>query len=275
MAAWEGEVRSNRMPRMPIFRSAPWSPRWLSLASLVFAVAGVAGGCVRRASEAEARAAGSGPVAAPAPAPTPASAAAQAADRNAELAAIAERERAAIARPPEPAAPAPDAEPTSGQIMSLPPADEAAAAAKRAEIERRAAALPVPEVGDLVPNMAPNDIVRENLRAVRAPGERRFEGPDQLIRRVRHAAANRDLQALSRYMTPRLAASTAENVSKHEERFWAHMARYVTAGSQGFKMETSPGQDKDMLQLIISVEPDIVLRPIVQRREDGWYFDRF
>ncbi len=266
--------------RKPRPRAVPWV--------VAFAAWTLATGCVRRSTEAEAggaaKAASAGPVAAPAAAPTVPP------DRNAELAAIAERERAAVARPAElqaeaaapAAAPAPTAvapaapsAPSGEAWMSLPPADEAAAAAKRAEIERRAAAMPVPEVGDLVPNMAPNDIVRENLRAVRAPGERRFEGPDQLIRRVRHAAANRDLKALSRYMTPRLAASTEATIGQHEERFWTHMARYVTAGSQGFKMETSPGPDKDSLQLVIEAEPDIVLRPIVQRRDDGWYFDRF
>ena len=271
------------MMRLPMVRSK--SSRFWLLCAGGAAIVALAPGCVRRAAEpaAAGAAAGASNAAAAASAVTPSAAGAAPAtgaaiDRNAELAAIAERERAAVARPQggegaETAAPAPVAAP--GAIMSVPPADEAAAAAHRAAIERRAAAMPVPEFGDLVPNMAPNDIVRENLRAVRAPGERRFDGPDQLIRRIRHAAANRDLKALSRYMTPRLAASTAENLSKHEERFWTHLARYVAAGSQGFKMESSPGPNKNSLELVIEVEPDIVLRPIVQRQEDGWYFDRF
>lgn len=103
-------------------------------------------------------------------------------------------------------------------------------------------------------------------------------GPDQLVRRVRHAAANHDFEALTPYMTPDLVARTRPLLQQDAARFWRHLDRYVVAGSQGFKMDQSPGAREGSLQLILSLDIDgkpVQLQPIVVRTSSGWRFERF
>ncbi|MCB9738363.1 MAG: hypothetical protein H6747_03780 [Deltaproteobacteria bacterium] len=210
-------------------------------------------GCLRsKADQADASAA-----ATPAPAAAAAAAAAPAA-----------ADPAAVTAVPEPS------------LAERAAAMSAPAGADREEILRkvvaeRAAAAGVHEVGDQIPGLQPERMAIEMARIGNGPGELRFLTPDQLIRKIRNVAANHNLPGLERYMTPELIERTRAMMPEHAERFWRHLDRYVTAGSNGFELERQPGADEGVLELTVKAAPDIVLRPVVRRTPAGWRFDRF
>lgn len=177
----------------------------------------------------------------------------------------------AIVTPPENAASVSSVAPEPAPVAAANDPREA----RRKAMEAAIAALPRAEAGDHLTGLAPEDITRELVTAGRSPGERRFEGADQLIRRIRHVAANRNLAGLERYMTPKLIASTRAMMPTHAERFWTHLGRYVQAGEHGFGLARKAGTEEGSIELVVTVDADTVLRPIVVRGPAGLAFDRF
>ncbi|MEY3013562.1 MAG: hypothetical protein RIT45_2297 [Pseudomonadota bacterium] len=220
---------------------------WRTAATVVALTAVVVvGGCARK---------GEVPAAAPAPTASAPTAAAP---------------TAAAATAPQAAAPA-EAKAEVGAAASGQSSEET----MRRIIAERAAAAGVPEVGDQVPGLAPERMAVEMARAGGSPGERRFEGPADLVRRIRNVAANHNLPGLERYMTPKLVASTREMMPQHAERFWRHLDRYAQAGAHGFELEQKAGAEEGTLELVVKAAPDIVLRPVLRRTDAGWRFERF
>ncbi len=211
----------------------------------------------------------------------PASAAAVAAPHTVKAEALAGAASAAgapgeaLASYPPGAAPA-EAKPTPG---GLDPGHTGGVLLGQPRIGARG--LPYPVAPDPVPAAAA-EAPGDQAGGVRAHSQALLVhnggGPDQLIRRIRHAAANRDFEALTVYMTPDLAARTRPLLQQDAARFWRHLDRYVAAGSQGFQMDQAPGSREGSLQLKISLNVDgkpVQLQPIVVRTTSGWRFERF
>ena len=88
-------------------------------------------------------------------------------------------------------------------------------------------------------------------------------------------AANHNLKGLKRFMTPGFADRVDTMMKESPERFWRHLDRYVNAAEHGFELTSSPGPREGTLELRVNGRDEMTLRPIVQRSERGWLFDRF
>ena len=128
------------------------------------------------------------------------------------------------------------------------------------------------------------NIAREKLRAGAeieartarigdlAPPEQDHRTPEGLIRRIRNVAANHNLPGLKRFMTVGFGERVDTMMKETPERF---IDRYVNAAEHGFELTSSPGPRTGTLELQVKGRDEMTLRPIVERSDRGWLFDRF
>ncbi len=157
--------------------------------------------------------------------------------------------------------------------------DKAAKEAKRKEIEQAAlakiAAEGMPANANALPQIAPGTIEKAVMQARTAPGEDTGIAPKWMVKRIRNVAANHDAPALKKWCTPRLQAEIDKMLPKHGERFWRHLDRYADAGANGYEVKEQRREGPDRLHLTVHAKGDIVLKPVLERAEQGWRFDRF